>query len=45
MLDCFDDVKCDFDENKICGSIVVLVIYFCIFYFFCMFLVSIMNNF
>lgn len=40
MLDCFDDVKCVFDENKSCGSIIVFIIYFCIFYFFCMFLVS-----
>ncbi|XP_058941350.2 voltage-dependent calcium channel type A subunit alpha-1 isoform X1 [Pocillopora verrucosa] len=51
MLHCFDDAKCDSDENKTCGSTVASVIYFCTFYFFCTFLMLnlfvavIMDNF
>lgn len=41
MLDCFDDAKCDSDENRSCGSTVASIIYFCTFYFFCTFLVSV----
>lgn len=40
MLDCFDDAKCALDENKSCGSTIASIIYFCTFYFFCTFLVS-----
>ena len=44
MLDCFDDAKCDSDETKSCGSTVASIIYFCTFYFFCTFLVSVRGS-
>lgn len=45
MLYCGDGVKCEGDDNWICGLIFVVVLYFCFFIFFFMFLVGKNINF